>query len=257
MHVFRGDGFLVEERSVFLQSLAELDRGGDVELGVRLDEDVHLRPDRVANGGDAVLRNLGLAQRDRVVVLLAERVELERRVPHVHDHLGLVGVLRGRAGVGVPAVGVHPDPRAVRAAQQPVYGLPEDLSLQVPQRDVDAGQGRGRNAPAPRLLVKVEHVVQHAGVERVPSHQVARRQRLHERHHFCVVLHGAGVAEAVQPRLVGVQLDHEPVAAGVVVPRRKPPELHARYRRHCVPPFAFACLVRPRSVEYRTCGALL
>ena len=52
--------------------------------------------------------------------------------------LDLFGVLFGRSGVGVPAVGVDTNLFTLRSAQELVDGAVEDLALEVPQGDVDA-----------------------------------------------------------------------------------------------------------------------
>ena len=161
-YAFLGYGLFVEEGVVFLEAVAEFDGVHDVELGVGFDEDVDLVADGFADLGDSGFGDCRFSLGDLVVVGLREWIELHGGVAHVDDDFCLFGVLFGRAGVCVPAVGVDADSVSLRSAEELVYGAIKDLAFEVPEGDVDAADGGHGEAAA-----FARGVVVHIGPDRL------------------------------------------------------------------------------------------
>ncbi len=143
---------LLEERERVRLERAREARGVEaVEAAVRVDVQIDLEPDRVAHRAHAA-RVLGdhFLERPRLVAP-GERVlpdhHLQPRMPATHPPFRRRGKLV--AAVGAEAEGgVHGHARARRAEEAP-HRLPELLALEVPERDVERGDGVARVAGLP------------------------------------------------------------------------------------------------------------
>ena len=222
---FFGDGFFVEERTVLFEPVAEFDGVHHVKFGVGFDKNVDFFPDGRADGRDAGFGGRGSSFRDFVVVSLREGVELHGGVTHVDDDFSLFSVLFGSARIGVPAVGIDADFLSLGSSKQLVNRAVEDFAFEVPQRDVDPADGGHREPPAFAGGVVVHIGPDRFGVERVAVDDPLLDQVGGEELNRVVGLHRTGVSQAVQSRLIGVQLDNQPVAIGVMVFCRKLVEL--------------------------------
>ena len=67
----------------------------------------------------------------------------------------------------------------------------------------------------------------HLGFERVLPDQILLAEALGQGHDLAVVLHGARIAQAEDPGIIGRQLERQPVSGGVPVPGRKTEKLDA------------------------------
>ena len=138
---------LLEERDVVrLDAARELERVVAVEAAVRVDEELHAGADRFAHRPHArdVLRD-HRRERARLVATL-ERVvaddHLEPRVALADPELCRGGEL---LAVEEPEAEGRIDGHAIaRAAEEPPHGRAEVLAFQIPERNVDGGDGVAR-----------------------------------------------------------------------------------------------------------------
>ena len=152
---------------VWLQPLRQPHGGRDVVVAVGVDQDLDRRADRLAHRGDDVDAQLLAGRRDLAGDVagvirphLQERVGLERDVAGVDRPPGGGGVLLGRrAACREPAVGVERHDVAEPAAEQVVDWPAERLALDVPERDVDPADDRGRQAARPQIGGLAEELV--------------------------------------------------------------------------------------------------
>ena len=140
-----GTGCSTYWRSKLLEAPDPLDRRRHAPDHVRVDPDLHVAADAVADRGD------------RVVVLLevAADLELQLGVARVDERAGLLRVRLGRVD---EEVADDRNPVAAEAAEQLRDGDAERLPLQVEQGDLDPGDRVGADpAPVPRELLHAVH----------------------------------------------------------------------------------------------------
>ena len=215
--VVGGHRVLVGEQVEVLQSPGQADRVGHGEAAVAVDEELHLRPHGLAHGFEVGRRLLGVT-----VVEVGVPVEAGPVAPAGASLQGEVALVplglrhrRRRLGGGAAEVGVHVDRLAEGAAEQLVDRQARHLALDVPQGDVDAGQGAhphgaGHAPDAAHRGSLVDVVPQVLDARRV----VADQFLLHVVHGGADhgLLEGVGrLAQAGDP-LVGVDPDDGPLA---------------------------------------------
>ena len=161
--VLRADRLLEPQDVVLLQHAAELDGVGHREAVVGVDRELDVGPDRLAHGADALGIELQVTQADlhldgaKAVVLELQRL--------------LHGLLDQPIHVDeVEAGGVGNDLAAIGAADQLVHRFADGAAHDVPQRDVDAGDGRDRHAGRAVVLDAIVEVLpDRLDVERVAA----------------------------------------------------------------------------------------
>ena len=176
--------------------------------------------DLLAHGLAQRLHQLGdmvdPAQRRRVMRIGNEH-DLEGAVALVHDleglvdqRLGLHGLIDG-AHVAEAEMGIDRHAIAGLAAEQAPDRHAQILAQDVPERHLDAGDGRGADdAHAPEAML-VHHAIGLLDVARIAADE-QRRQILHGADDGARLPFEGGLAPAVEPRLVGLDLDEDPVA---------------------------------------------
>ncbi len=168
------DRLLEPQDVVLLQQAAELDGVGHREAVVGVDRELHVRPDRLAHRTDSFGIELEIAQTD-LHLDGAEAVILEfQRL--------LDGFLDQAIHVDeVEAGGVGNDFAAIGAADQFVNGLVHRAAHDVPQRDIDAGDGRDRHAGRAVILDAIVEVLpDRLDVERIAADHARLVLRLDE-----------------------------------------------------------------------------
>ena len=128
-----------------LERLDPLDRRGDAPVHVRVDPDLHVVADAVAN------------RRERVVVLreVAADLQLQLGVSGL-DEVG--GLLRVRGRIVDEQVADHRDALASDAAEQLRDRNPERLPLQIEEGELEPRDRVGRDsAPVARVLLHPVH----------------------------------------------------------------------------------------------------
>ena len=118
------------------------------------------------------------------------------------------------------------------AAEKLIEGEPKQLAFDIPECNIEAGEGSGRESPSSWMRVVVERCPEDLGVERVPAREVASDKMLNQLLDLFIVGHAAGVTQPVNIRVVGVELEDEPIAAGVAMLCRKPAKLNVGDGRH-------------------------
>ena len=117
-HVLLRHRLLEPEWAILLEALAQFNSSVDVELSVDFDQDVDVRPNSFSHRRNPIFRQLSFFSGYRVIAVVTIRIEFQGGVAHCHDPFGLFGIQFWGAGSGVPAVCVHPDFVANRAAQK-------------------------------------------------------------------------------------------------------------------------------------------
>ena len=135
--------------------------------------------------------------------------------PHVPVALGdqRLGVLQRGLDVRPGGVQVDRDGAAQPAAEQLVDSHPGAPAGDVPERHVDAGQGAVQHRTVAPVRGEVQHPGEVRDVRRVPAGHQRRDVLLERRHHGRETLMERRAAQAVQPRLGGVDPDHDEVDA--------------------------------------------
>ena len=144
------------------------------EPPVRLDQNVDVRPNRIAHGArdlhgapDVILRHVG-PPRPR------DGIEFQRREAALEDALGAAGIVLRLAHLVAPAVRIDADARTAGTAEEVVDRLLGDLADDVPQRLLDAGRGAVELQRAAPLRIVIESDLQDvADVERIAADEVA------------------------------------------------------------------------------------
>ena len=150
--ILRADRLLEPEHVVLLQHAAELDGVGHGEAVVGVDRELDVGADGLAHRADAASVELEVAQPD----LHLDRpeagvLEFQRFLDGLLDQpVHVDEVEAGRVGDDLAAIG---------PAQQLVHRLVHGATHDVPQRDVDAGDGRDRHAAQAIVLDAIVEVL--------------------------------------------------------------------------------------------------
>ena len=199
---------LEPHRPRIVHRLREFDRSGNVEPAMSLDQQVHGVPNRFAHRADDVEGEVELARGQRAPVV-AEGIELERRVAALDDRLRLLGEALRCTRPAIPAIGVSAELLVTASAPQVVNGLAARLSNDVPAGNFD---GRDRAHVDLRALG--------INVADEPLRQDFDLKRVHAKHKWLQFVDGRldGLPEVVQRSLadavdafVGADLREEPV----------------------------------------------
>ena len=251
-------GILEEEEPEALGVLAQLQRlrrrDALVDVVQQLDLVAELLPGRLQQRERAPRVGRGLEHRGRVERLhrglpAPRAVAGHPRHAHLHadvaeagrhvgagvvDHLGDLGAARVRVAVR----------RLARlAAEKLVHGHPGLAALDVPQRHVDAADGVVEHGAVAPVGARVERLPGVLDPVRGLADQERLQVALHRRHHEVGALREGGAAVAVEPVLVGRDLDHHQPQPG----RRRGDRAHVRdLRRRQAPQRPLRLRVRGR-----------
>jgi hypothetical protein len=223
VRVLGHDRLFEEEGMQRFEQRRESARRRDRESSVQVDRHVAVGAEHLAGAGDPGDDAIQLGGR-AVAAHPPRRVHLHRGEAHgelVGDVIGdLVRVVAADPAVGADAL-TH------RAAQQVVHGHAEALSLDVPQRLVDAGDGAGEHRAATVELALGEHLPVVFDAVGVLAGEV-HGELLHRGRHDIRVALQRRLAPAHQP-VVGLDAHEQPAG-------RDRQRLHPRDAAHAVSP---------------------
>ena len=182
--------------------------------------EIHHDLDLLAHGLAQRLHQLGhmvdAAQRGRVM-RVGDEHDLEGAVALVDDLEGLVDQRLGlhglidRAHVAEAEMGIDRHAIAGLAAEEPPDRHAQILAQDIPERHLDAGDGGGADDPHAPEAMLVHHPISLLDVARIAADE-ERGQILHGPDDGARLPFQGGLAPAVEPRLVGLDLDEDPIA---------------------------------------------
>ena len=141
----------------------------------------------------------------------AEGVELDRTVALRERALRRVAELGGRALHRVPAVRVGGDPLAYRSPEEPIHGLTERLSHDVPARHLDHREGGHCDLPCAGVVVADHAAREGLDRERIGADDMCRHGFFEIAEERAGVVDHANLADAADS-LVGADDDEREVA---------------------------------------------
>ena len=164
--------FLEPVDVVLSEPMSEPTRRADAETAMAVHHHHDIAANRRAHGGD-VLDPAAQVGRIGIASKTPERIELQATVSGGGDLAGSCRDVTAAAFRVIPAVGISLDLGMHATTEQIVDGLPDCLSTNVPERELERGDRTVQDRAAARVLVAVHRLNESLDVERRGAKHVA------------------------------------------------------------------------------------